>query len=193
MEKYVIPQYEDYELHYSTDEQLVYSKRNEKYLKLNRNKGGYLRVSLYKNKKGRTFKLHRLVWMTLKGEIPQGLEINHIDENKENNSIENLELVTHKENNNYGTHNARSAKARSIPIVAIKKDLSEILHYPSAKEAERDKEKGFHNSNISQCCLNKLKSHKDFIWFFKSDFEEYMNRFQGNLEKVIKYKKSISK
>jgi len=41
---------------------------------------------------------HRILWIFLKGEITEGLELDHIDHNKLNNSIENLRLVLHKEN-----------------------------------------------------------------------------------------------
>lgn len=194
---YKIPNYLDYELHYSKDEQLVYSLKSEKYLKIVKHKDGYLQVQLYKNGKGRTFRIHQLVWQCIKGDIPQDLEINHMDENKENNCVENLELVTHQQNLNHGTRTSRSAKALtnrqdlSKAVVGLKKDLSEILSYPSTKEASRDVEKGFNQRHISSCCLNKRKSHKDFYWFFKDDFDSYMNRFQGNLEKIIEYKKNI--
>lgn len=42
--------------------------------------------------------VHRLVWELFKGEIPEGYEINHIDGNKANNKLSNLELVTRQEN-----------------------------------------------------------------------------------------------
>ena len=43
-------------------------------------------------------KVHRIVWMLHNGPIPDGLEINHIDMDKSNNHISNLELVTHRRN-----------------------------------------------------------------------------------------------
>lgn len=189
MEKYVISQYDNYELHYSKDQQLVYNRKFKRYLKLVKTQNGYLQVGLYKNGKEKIFGIHQLVWMCLKGDIPKGYEINHIDENKENNSIENLELLTRKENINHGTRTLRAAKANSIPIVAVRKDLSEILQYPSAIEAERDR--GFDHRNISKCCQNKRKSAYGYYWFYQQDFEEYMNRFNNNLQDVIKYKLSL--
>ena len=42
--------------------------------------------------------VHRVVWESFHGPIPDGYEINHKDCNKKNNRIDNLELVTHKEN-----------------------------------------------------------------------------------------------
>ena len=62
---------------------------------------GYLHVSLSNNDiKGKHFYIHHLVWITFMGEIPEGLNVCHRDGNTENNNIENLCLLTHKENLN---------------------------------------------------------------------------------------------
>lgn len=58
--------------------------------------------------------LHRLVWVAFNGEIPEGLTINHNDENKQNNSVANLSLMTAKEQANYGTRNERISISRRI-------------------------------------------------------------------------------
>jgi len=56
----------------------------------------------------KTIRIHRLVWETFNGEIPPDKEIDHIDCNRENNNLNNLRLVTHKENlNNSITINNR--------------------------------------------------------------------------------------
>ncbi|WP_201289399.1 HNH endonuclease signature motif containing protein [Escherichia coli] len=55
---------------------------------------GYKRVSL----KGRTYKVHRIIWEMHNGPIPEGMYIDHIDHNKINNAIWNLRLVTTKGN-----------------------------------------------------------------------------------------------
>ena len=59
---------------------------------------GYQRIRLLKNHKRISIYIHRLVYQTFIGEIPEGYEINHIDHNKSNNHISNLELVSHSEN-----------------------------------------------------------------------------------------------
>lgn len=61
-------------------------------------KFGYPKVLLFKNSKVKWFFVHRLVWMTYRGPIPKGLVVNHIDHNKGNPCLENLELITQSEN-----------------------------------------------------------------------------------------------
>ena len=58
---------------------------------------GYVIISLSKPKHT-PYKLHRIVWETFNGEIPDGYEIDHIDGNKQNNVLSNLRCVTHIEN-----------------------------------------------------------------------------------------------
>ena len=72
-----------------------------------KNTDNYLTVLLYKDRKRKRLLIHRLVWQTFNGPIPEGLQINHIDENPQNNSLDNLNLMTPKENSNWGTRTER--------------------------------------------------------------------------------------
>lgn len=67
-------------------------------LKLLTNQFGYKFVKLTNTSGRSTLYVHRLVYRTFVGVIPSGKEINHIDHNKSNNNIDNLELVTRSEN-----------------------------------------------------------------------------------------------
>lgn len=62
---------------------------------------GYLTVSL-KTVEGQFlfFKYHRVIWYYFNGEIPEGMEIDHINGIRDDNRLENLRLVTHTENVN---------------------------------------------------------------------------------------------
>lgn len=61
-------------------------------------RGGYLRVTLTKDKTHKHFSIHRLMYITFIGKIPSHLQIGHLDGSKNNNHINNLALVTNKEN-----------------------------------------------------------------------------------------------
>lgn len=59
------------------------------------NSGYYLSTKIYKN--NRRIRLHRYIWEQYNGEIPKDYEIHHIDHNKDNNDISNLEMLTKEE------------------------------------------------------------------------------------------------
>lgn len=139
--------------------------RKEKILKSAKDKDGYLIVGLYKNGKGKTYMVHRLVWEAFRGSIPKGMQVNHINENKTDNRLENLELVTPKENCNWGMRNKKIGNANSIPVLQFSKDGKFIMEHPSAREAERQTE--VFNNNICNCCKGKCKSAGGFIWKYK--------------------------
>lgn len=77
-----------------------YNSKQDKLVlcKLRSNKG-YMLVGFSKHKKTNVY-VHRLVWETFMGEIPKGYQIDHINTIRDDNRLENLKLVTHKENMN---------------------------------------------------------------------------------------------
>ena len=87
-----------------------YMRIKERVCTQRRSYHGYMRVDLSKNGKAKRYYVHRIVYEAFMGNIPKGYEINHIDENKSNNNISNLELCTHIQNTNYGTRNERISK-----------------------------------------------------------------------------------
>ena len=76
----------------------IYNKRGRK-LNPFKIKSGYLAVDICVNKnRYRSLLLHRLIYTSFLGDIPKDLEINHIDGDKQNAALINLESVTHSEN-----------------------------------------------------------------------------------------------
>lgn len=133
---------------------------------------GYLRIYLSINKKQKWIFIHRLVAEVF---IPNPLNllyINHKDENKTNNTVENLEWCTHEYNNSYGTRNERIGKARigiyntknSKTVLQLRKDGSLVRIWPSVHEIKRQLH--FSQSNISKCCNRKLYSAYGFKWCY---------------------------
>lgn len=135
----------------------IYSYKKKRFLKPATNKDGYQQVGLYDNEgKKKMYFVHRIVYEAVTGEpIPKCYEINHISEVKTENMISNLELMSHKENCNFGSRNARASKTktngkRSKQVGAFKNGEL-ILTFPSTMEAGRQ---GFNQGNVASCCRN---------------------------------------
>lgn len=96
----------------------------EKILKPQINRG-YYRVNLYKNSIQKNYRVHRLVWEAFNGTIPENMHVNHINEIKTDNRLSNLNLMTARENINWGTRNERAGK-----VLKNRKDQSKsVLQY----------------------------------------------------------------
>ena len=145
--------------------------QEEKLLKPIVDKGGYLRVALCKDGKREYKSVHRLVAEAF---IPNPLnlpEVNHKDEDKTNNRVENLEWCTHEYNQNYGSRNQRVAEAHTNGITSkqvfqYSLDGELVAIWPSTQECGRN---GFNQGAVSDCCNNKYmrignNKYKDYIW-----------------------------
>ena len=152
----------------------------EKILKDHLNSYGYLIVNLYNKDGGKQLRVHRLVAEAF---IPNPNnnkpQVNHKDEIKTNNCIENLEWMTCKENNNYGTRNERAIKAMKATYEAnhesICKAISKAVSKPVAQYTKDGKlikvwssvsEAGCQLcvSNISAVAKGKRKTSGGFVW-----------------------------
>ena len=125
----------------------------------------YYLIGLRKQSIQKKYLVHRLVWEAFNGSISEGLQVNHINEVKTDNRLSNLNLMTPKENCNFGTRNERSAKKLSKPVLQFTLDNILVKEYPSIHQAER--ETGFNQGNIVNCCNGKRKTAHGFKWRYK--------------------------
>ncbi|WP_285013419.1 HNH endonuclease signature motif containing protein [Lactococcus garvieae] len=138
----------------------------EKILKSKEDKGGYLTINIpIESGKIKTLKIHRLVAEAFIPKKENKFYINHIDENKKNNHVDNLEWVSQSENNAHGT--------RSEKFIAIKKyslDGKLLGVYPTLREAGRSVERpngktGEGNrKSIKKCCDGELEQSMGYKW-----------------------------
>lgn len=116
-------------------------------------KDGYKSVRLCKNGKMKDYRVHRLVYETFVGKIQDGYQINHIDEDKSNNNVNNLNSMDCVSNINWGTGIERRASQARKPVIQMSKDGKEIQRFNSVTEAANAL--GLHHVSISKCCLNR--------------------------------------
>ena len=120
-------QYKDTKYTVSRDGTFTNSVTNQP-IKPVKKRTGYMEVRISSDNKRRSLLHHRAVWEAFYGSIPSGLHINHKDQDKTNNSIENLELVTPQQNQErrtlrHGT-DVSSAKLDNDKVRDIKERLS---------------------------------------------------------------------
>ena len=169
--------YSDYEIFPETGK--VWSYKRNKYIG-NIGTKGYMQVSLRDdNGKQHFWQMHRLIWTVVNGEIPDDLTVNHINEDKLNNSISNLNLMTNAEQNVWGTRLKRFAKSKSLYVVAIfNGDIKMFL--PSIKTA---KEFNFDSTNIVRCCKKQQTTHKGYQWMYLDDY--LADWWEQEMERVL--------
>ena len=139
-------------------------KCNKKRILKSRNNGNnYLSFYFCNQSERKNYYIHRFVFETFKGEIPKGKEIDHWDNDRTNNAIKNLQLLTHKEN---------LLRARCKKVFSLDNETQEEKNFDSIKEAA-----AYYEIDISSICANcknkiqNCKSKKDgkkyqFFYFY---------------------------
>lgn len=169
----------------------IWGKRYKKYIgKINTD--GYLQIGgRFKNGVQR---LHQIIWMVGNDAvIPEGYEIHHIDGDKLNNSIHNLQLLSKKEH--LSLHNKKknvsedtkkkisnTKKGNTFISEQQKKQISNTLKITSTlkkkvgqytldgelikvwESMQEAQRNGFKQAHISSCCRGERKTHKGYIW-----------------------------
>lgn len=151
------------------------------------NKKGYLIVVLSKNNQLRSFAVHKLVANAFIPKVENKNHINHIDFNKTNNCVENLEWVSQKDNNKWSWQNGRCENTKkaglknlkravdtavivnSKPVYMYDKGGNFIKEFASIMEAERFLGIKKANVHISKCCKDKVKSAYGFMWKYAEE------------------------
>ena len=129
--------------------------------------GSYLGVRLCKNNIKSTKKIHRLVAQAFIPNPENKPQVNHIDVNKTNNMVSNLEWMTAKENVNHGTRNERSGKTQSIPIIATNIKTGEYTEFYGSNECAR--QLGLDQSSITKVLKGRRKQTGGYIFKYKEE------------------------
>lgn len=148
------------------------------------NQKGYMRVGLSFKGKQTYYSVHRLVAQAFVTNPDDKPQVNHINENKTDNRVSNLEWVTNRENAVHGTKIQRTTanidyakKVANTDYALIARKLAkavtathlrsgEVLGFPSMQEAQRN---GFHAGAVSRCCKGELAHYKGYVWEYAVD------------------------
>ena len=147
-----------------TTEGDVYSYKSKKFLKPVADCKGYLFVRLCKDGKVKNYRIHRLVaeaYLPNSENLPQ---INHRDENKTNNCLQNLEWCDASYNTNYGTRNEKVSNSKKIPILQYTLDGEFIREWHSATDIGIEVK-----STICNCLKGRYKTAYGYLWKYKED------------------------
>lgn len=118
---------------------------------------GYPYVCIYINGKPKTRRVHRLVAEEFLNKETNRNVVNHIDGNKNNNTVENLEWVTSRENLEHAWENNLNTASKPKPVIR-----SDYTLYESASKAAF--ELGIDASAITKCCRGKLNTCGGYGW-----------------------------
>lgn len=131
-------------------------------LKQHKLRSGYKYVTLKKNGKGKNKAIHRLLANHfLMNSYFEGAEVNHKDEDKTNNLLENLEWVTKRYNLQYGTARHKSSVKQRKSVIQKSLDGEFIKQWESIQEAGRN---GYSAGCIVNCLKGRYKFHKNSKW-----------------------------
>ena len=131
-------------------------------LKPHLNHNGYLKHHLYKHNKLKELFLHRIIAIAFIDNPEEKPQVNHIDENKLNNDLSNLEWCTERENVIHGTRTKRAAEKLSKKVIQL--DLNDNVLNEFESMVQAGQETGVSRSNISSCCNGKRKSAGGYKW-----------------------------
>lgn len=132
-----------------------------------KHKNGYMYMSI----NGKRVPMHRFIWEAFNGEIPQRMEIDHINTIRDDNKLCNLRMVSSSENKKNPItieHYKQSNKGKGKPKVEARKRIGQfttdgklICEYESGYALGKN---GLSQSMICRCCNGYIPTYKNFIW-----------------------------
>lgn len=125
-------------------------------------KDGYYRVGIRINGKLKTSTIHRLVAEAFIPNPHNYTSVNHIDECKANNRVDNLEWCTPGYNTTYGTAVVRASLGRGKRVLQFNRNGDYVSEYPSPTEAQ--KITGVSRAAIYRCCRGNFRTGCGYVW-----------------------------
>ena len=133
----------------------VWSYKSKKFLKPHISNRGYLRVSLCKDGKMKHYSVHKLVAEAYIPNPENLTEVDHIDNDKTHNYLNNLQWITRRDN---------VRKGNNKPVLQFTLDGEFVREWECAADVRREV-----NKHINHCLKGKVKTAYGFVWKYKND------------------------
>jgi hypothetical protein len=158
----------DYPGYYATNEGDIYSEISDKNISTWVDNVGYKQCILYRDKKRCYKRVHRLIAETLIPNPNKYKQVNHIDGDKLNNHVENLEWTTNSKNTQHGyDNNLYHSTKRSIEINVYDLDNKFINTYKSIRQASEDL--SVNRKTLSAILFNDKTNNYPYIFKLNSE------------------------
>ena len=177
----------------------VRNVRRNTLLRFSKNNYGYIQVYLYKNGIRNGFKVHRLVAQAFIPNPDNLPQVNHKDEDKTNNSVENLEWCDHKYNVNYGhrTENAINTRVKNgyadpnfIGFGLNEKEYIKQysrIYYERNREKSKERSKIYYQEHKKELYEKNKERNKEWRENNRERYNEWQREYRLKKEKQIKY------
>ena len=172
-----------------TEDGKVWSYKHQKFLKPETVWNGYYRVSLTDSEGVvKHHRVHRLVAETyIPNDDPEEkTQVNHINERKTDNRVENLEWVSPKENINYGARTEKAVQKTSKPVYCVELDQVFVSQAAAARAL------GIWSASISSCVRGKTKTAGGYHWEqYNPDLKQFDDALAADLL-LLELEESVS-
>ena len=162
--------YEGVETEYSVSTEGIVRKDTTNYILSQSIQQDYKFVTLNINGKQKRMRVHRLVAETFIDNSENKPYVNHINGNRGDNNVENLEWVTPSENTQHAVNTGLFISGRTRPVIQYNLDGERMATFESATEAAR--QTGGSQSKITMCCCRQRETANDYQWRYYDDIQD---------------------
>lgn len=162
--------FEGVETDYSVSTEGVVRKDTTNYILSQSSQQDYKFVTLLIAGKQKRMRVHRMVAETFLDNPEKKPYVNHINGNRGDNNVENLEWVTPSENTQHAVETGLFVSGRARPVIQYNLDGMQMATFESASEAAR--QTGGSQSKITMCCRRQRQTANDYQWRYYDDIQD---------------------
>ena len=162
--------YEGQETDYSVSTEGEVRKDTTNYILSQSSQQDYKFVGLLINGKQKRMRVHRMVALTFIDNPDNKPYVNHINGNRSDNNVENLEWVTPSENTQHAVNTGLFKSGRNRAVIQYNLNGEQMATFESASEAAR--QTGGSQSKITMCCRRQRDSGNDYQWRYYDDIQD---------------------